>query len=208
MRPHLVIMPSPRLDHGLGLSPRAEPLQRQALVAEFAVEALRQAILPGFAGIDQCRFDALPKDPFEQRTGDELRPVIGTKIKRCAALATRAGRIPRSHGRNECARPPRSPGPPSSTRRSPSDTSTADRWRRRRTRSRRTIPGWLLSAFWASDGRLQCASSAAFSAPEAWPVATAGGPGRSSSCAHHGRGRSRFCGSRSADTAPTAPPCA
>jgi antirestriction protein ArdC len=31
MRAHLVVVPAPALDHHLGLGPRAEPLQRQAL---------------------------------------------------------------------------------------------------------------------------------------------------------------------------------
>ena len=59
MRAHLVVMPPPALDHDLRLGPRPEPLQAQALVAELAVEALRRAILPGLAGIDQRRVDAL-----------------------------------------------------------------------------------------------------------------------------------------------------
>src|SRR5581483_8040894 len=48
------------LDHRLGLRPRAEPLQRQALVAQPAVEALRRPILPRLAGIDQRRATSLP----------------------------------------------------------------------------------------------------------------------------------------------------
>ena len=70
MRPHLVVMPAPALDHHLRLGPRAEPLQAQALVAELAVEALRRAILPGLAGIDQRRADALIDDPLQQRATD------------------------------------------------------------------------------------------------------------------------------------------
>ena len=36
MRAHLIVMPAPGLDDDLGLGPRPEPLQAQALVAELA----------------------------------------------------------------------------------------------------------------------------------------------------------------------------
>jgi hypothetical protein len=87
MRPHLVVVPPPALDHRLRLGPRAEPLQAQALVAEFAVEVLRRSILPGLAGIDQCGGDALVHDPLQKRPRHELGPVVGAQIERGAALA-------------------------------------------------------------------------------------------------------------------------
>jgi hypothetical protein len=87
MRPHLVEMASPRLDDDLGLSPRPEPFETEALVAELAVEALRRAILPWLAGIDQCRLDTLVDDPLQQSMRDELRTIVRTKIQRRAALA-------------------------------------------------------------------------------------------------------------------------
>ena len=80
-------MPAPGLDDDLGLGPRPEPLQAQALVAELAVEAFRRAILPGLAGIDQRRIDAHVRDPGEQRARSELGAVVGTKIKRRPTIA-------------------------------------------------------------------------------------------------------------------------
>ena len=79
MRAHLVEVPPPVFDHDLRLGARPEPFEAQALVAELAVEALRDAILPGLAGIDQCRVDALLDDPGQQRLGDELRPIVAAQ---------------------------------------------------------------------------------------------------------------------------------
>ena len=62
-------------DH-LRLGTRTKPFEVQALVAELAVEALRDAILPRLARVDQCRADALSDDPGQQRLGHELRPVV------------------------------------------------------------------------------------------------------------------------------------
>ena len=85
MRPHLVVVLPPRLDHNLRLGPGAEPFEAQAFVAELAVEALRGPILPGLARIDQRGLDTLVDDPLQQRSGDELRPIVRTQIERRAA---------------------------------------------------------------------------------------------------------------------------
>lgn len=71
MRAHLVEMAPPGLDHDLRFRPRAKPFQGQALVAEFAVEALGRAVLPGLARLDQRRLDALVQHPFESHSGAE-----------------------------------------------------------------------------------------------------------------------------------------
>src|SRR3546814_836145 len=81
------------LDHDLGFSPRPEPFEAQALVAELAVEAFAGAILPGLARVDQCRADPLVRDPAEQGLRDELRAVVRTQVQRCAAF----GDQPRQH---------------------------------------------------------------------------------------------------------------
>ncbi len=90
MRPHFIEVPAPVLDHHLCFGPRAEPFEGQALVAEFAVEALRRPILPRLARIDQCRLDALIEDPFQQRAGDELRPVAPAEQDSPCSAALRA----------------------------------------------------------------------------------------------------------------------
>ena len=66
MWPHLVIVPPPTLDHHLRLGPRTKPFEAQAFVAELAVEALANAVLPRFARIDQRGVDALHRDPAQQ----------------------------------------------------------------------------------------------------------------------------------------------
>ncbi len=46
MRAHLAEVTQPRLNDGLRFSPRAEPIQRQASLADLPIETLRGAILP------------------------------------------------------------------------------------------------------------------------------------------------------------------
>src|SRR5262249_28320765 len=58
MRPYFVVVPSPTLDDDLCFGTRAEPFEAEALVAEFAVEAFRDAILPRLARLDQRGADA------------------------------------------------------------------------------------------------------------------------------------------------------
>jgi hypothetical protein len=65
----------PTLDDDLGFSARAEPFEAQAFVAELAVEALGDAILPGLTGLDQRSADGLGGDPGQQRLGNELRTI-------------------------------------------------------------------------------------------------------------------------------------
>lgn len=52
MRTNVVVAATPGLDRDAGLGTAAEPLQAQALVAEFSVEALSGPVLPGLAGVD------------------------------------------------------------------------------------------------------------------------------------------------------------
>src|SRR6516165_986805 len=63
MRTHLIVVPPPSLDDDLRLGARTKPFGAQTLVAELAIEALCDAILPRFAGLDQRRGDALRDDP-------------------------------------------------------------------------------------------------------------------------------------------------
>ena len=93
MRAHLVEVFAPGFDDALGLGARPEPLHAQALVGEFAVEALQRAVLPRLAGIDQGGLDALIDDPLQQRPRDELRAVVGTQVERRTALTDQ----PRQH---------------------------------------------------------------------------------------------------------------
>ena len=65
VRAHRVVMLAPGLDDDLGLAPRAEPLDAQALVTEFAVERFVGAVLPRLSGVDERGFDARVGNPFE-----------------------------------------------------------------------------------------------------------------------------------------------
>jgi hypothetical protein len=56
---HLVVVPPPRLDDQFRLGTRTKPFEAQILIAEFAVEALRDPILPRLAGFDQRCADSL-----------------------------------------------------------------------------------------------------------------------------------------------------
>ena len=80
-------MPSPSLDNYLGLGAGTEPFEAQAFVAELAVEALRDAILPGLPRLDQSSADPVRLDPGQQRLRDELRSVVAPQKGRCAAFA-------------------------------------------------------------------------------------------------------------------------
>ena len=93
MRSHLVVVPTPAFDQNPSLGPGAEPLHVQAFVAELAIEALADAILPRLARIDQRRSDLLLADPLHQRLRDELRAVVRPQKPGRTALAHQ----PRQH---------------------------------------------------------------------------------------------------------------
>jgi len=79
MRTYLVEVSPPFFDQNLRLGARTKPFEAQTLVAELAIEALRDAILPRLAGLDQRRADALRDDPRQQGLGHELRPVVSAR---------------------------------------------------------------------------------------------------------------------------------
>jgi len=87
MRPHGVIVLT-QLSMTTFASARVrKPFEAEAFVAELAVEALGDAILPGLAGLDQRGANALRGDPGQERLGNELRTVVAAQEGRCAALA-------------------------------------------------------------------------------------------------------------------------
>ena len=90
MRTDVVVVPTPGFDHDPRLGAAAEPFEAPALVAELAVEALVVAVLPGFAGVNQRRFDALLAQPLEDGVTDEFWPVVRAQVTRGAALADQA----------------------------------------------------------------------------------------------------------------------
>jgi hypothetical protein len=90
MRAHRVEVLPPALDNHLRFGTRAEPFEAEALIAEFAVEAFRDAILPRLARFDQCSADALRDDPGQQRSRYELRTIVAAQEARRTALADQA----------------------------------------------------------------------------------------------------------------------
>ena len=89
MGPHLVVVAAPLLDADLGVDAIPEPLQREMLVAELAVERFVGAILPWLARIDERRLDL-----------GALRATAGSRAPRTpvrcpsAGSAARRGRSP------------------------------------------------------------------------------------------------------------------
>ena len=96
MRPHGVVVLTPTLDDNFCFGARAEPFETEAFVAEFAVEALGDAILRGLAGLNQRGANALRGDPGQEHLGNELRTVAHREVA-CRLYATcrrRAGTLP------------------------------------------------------------------------------------------------------------------
>ena len=91
MRPDLVVVLTPALDHDLRIDSIAKPLHRQALIAELAVEGLVRAVLPWLARIDERRFDVLAREPSQDRAGQELRAVVGSQVPRSSMPADEPG---------------------------------------------------------------------------------------------------------------------
>ena len=55
----MVVVSAPSFDDDARFSTTAEPFDRQALIAELAVEALIGAVLPRLARVDERRLDVL-----------------------------------------------------------------------------------------------------------------------------------------------------
>ena len=79
MGPNGVVVTTPAFNDDPRIGAVAEPLQTQAFVAEFAVEALAGAILPRLAGVDMRRVDLLVGKPLQDRLRDELRAIVIAK---------------------------------------------------------------------------------------------------------------------------------
>ena len=76
MRPYIVEVAPPGLDHDAGFCVRAEPFDTQAFVTKSAIEALVGAVLPGLPGIDERRANLRFGSPPQNRMADELWPVV------------------------------------------------------------------------------------------------------------------------------------
>src|ERR1039457_108995 len=82
MRSDLVVLMPELFDHDLRIDSISEPLHRQALITQLAVERLVGAVLPGFARIDAGGVDVSLQQPAQDRSGDELRAIIRSQVPR------------------------------------------------------------------------------------------------------------------------------
>ena len=94
MQSDLVVVATPGFDDDLRLSATPEPFERQALVAELAVEALVVGVLRRLSGVDVGGLDLLLGEPPQDCLTDELRAVVGAQEARCTALGDEPGRGP------------------------------------------------------------------------------------------------------------------
>ena len=77
----------PVIDDAAHVAQAGEPVLRQALVPEAAVEALDIGVLHRLAELDEARLDTVPDDPGLHRPARELRAVAGAAHLRQSALA-------------------------------------------------------------------------------------------------------------------------
>lgn len=91
MRPALVVELAPRLNQHLGFGQRVEPFPVEQFIAQLAVEALDEAVLPGLARRDEGRPDGLVAPPAHDRAGGELRPAVAADVLELAVDAHQPG---------------------------------------------------------------------------------------------------------------------
>ena len=80
MRPTLIILPPPVLDHLLRFTPVCEGLPVQAFVSELAVEAFDVRILPRASRLDEDRPAARLLKPLAYGLGNEFRPIVASDV--------------------------------------------------------------------------------------------------------------------------------
>ena len=79
MRSDLVVLTPELLDDNLRIDSVSEPLHRQALVAELAVEGFVSAVLPGLARIDVGGVDIRLREPLQYGSGNKLWAIVHTE---------------------------------------------------------------------------------------------------------------------------------
>ena len=71
-------------DDDTGFPPRGEPLGVETFVAELAIEALVQTVLPRLPRGVENRLNAFVRKPLFDGVADEFRTVVGPQIARSA----------------------------------------------------------------------------------------------------------------------------
>ena len=82
----VVVVVAPVVDDATHVAQAVEPVLRQVLVAEAAVEALDVGVLHRFAGLDEAQLHAVASGPVLHRAARELRAVVGADDLGQAAL--------------------------------------------------------------------------------------------------------------------------
>jgi len=86
VRPPRIVVDAEVLDHHRRLGERPELLAVEALIAEAAVEALHEAVLPRTGWLDVDRLDLLSGQPGLAFVGDKLRAVVREDELGCPML--------------------------------------------------------------------------------------------------------------------------
>lgn len=76
MSPSLVVKLAPLLDERPGFGAAAEPFAIQQRVAQLAIEAFDEAVLPRAAGRDEGRADRRIAQPTHDAGGSKFRAVV------------------------------------------------------------------------------------------------------------------------------------
>ena len=85
MRANVVVVLAPSLDYHDRLPARAEPLDAQAFIAQFAVETLVRAVLSGLPRIDERGLNVVLDDPLQYRLADEFGAIVEAQKRRSRA---------------------------------------------------------------------------------------------------------------------------
>lgn len=84
VRATMIIELAPRLDQGPSFTQIPEPLPVQALIAQLAVKALYEAVMPRLARWNEGRADIAIAQPFHHPCRRELGPLVGANMLRLA----------------------------------------------------------------------------------------------------------------------------
>ena len=78
MRPDVVVLFEPLVDHGLGLSCCCKPFCVEDFATQCSVKALIVSVLPWATRIDIDRLDAYFSEPVLEGLGCKLRTIVGS----------------------------------------------------------------------------------------------------------------------------------
>ena len=86
----IVFIPEGPCD-ALGFEEIGEQFTVETFIAEAAIEAFVDSVLPGTAGLDEAGLDAGMGQPFLQEPGNDLRPIVASQVPGRAVKRDQAG---------------------------------------------------------------------------------------------------------------------